>query len=241
MSISSPITEWVDFFDPAEPGKPWRVDVTFMMSSWHCKFGRGCRGITGDPRWGCCTEGVVLEPEEVDLFHQRVEALTPEEWERHGTSPVLEGMNTSVLDGRCVFSNSPDFPGGGGCAFHVAALRRGESPIAWKPYVCWSIPLLFEDAVDHKVLRRYHNVDWSPDGKSEPLQWWCVDSGHETYDGTDRVYLALKEELEAIVGPEVYRAIKAYCDEKKPTTSPQGRPVALRPPRVFRESGDAAR
>ena len=49
--------------------------------------------------------------------------------------------NTKVVDGACIFFNRPGFDGGEGCALHLAALRAGESPTAWKPSVCWQLPI----------------------------------------------------------------------------------------------------
>jgi hypothetical protein len=54
---------------------------------------------------------------------------------------------TALVDDACVFLNRPDFDGGPGCAFHVAAANRNESYVGWKPEVCWQLPLRREDEV----------------------------------------------------------------------------------------------
>jgi hypothetical protein len=53
--------EWVTFVDPKEDGRTWQIDVTFLLSSWHCIFGAGCQGVYDNPTpelsQGCCTYG----------------------------------------------------------------------------------------------------------------------------------------------------------------------------------------
>src|SRR5437879_13687627 len=56
----SPIThEWVGFED-AE-GTTWMFDLTFLLSSWTCIFGNGCKGVLDadatDMAQGCCSYG----------------------------------------------------------------------------------------------------------------------------------------------------------------------------------------
>ena len=60
--------------------------------------------------------------------------------------------NTKIVDGACIFLNRPGFEGGEGCALHLAAIRAGESPTAWKPSVCWQLPI----KVDWETLDRRH-------------------------------------------------------------------------------------
>ena len=57
-----------------------------------------------------------------------------------------------VVDGACIFLNRPGFAGGAGCALHLAALAADESPIDWKPSVCWQLPI----KVDWEPARRRH-------------------------------------------------------------------------------------
>lgn len=53
--------EWVTFDDPKEDGRTWQIDVTFLLSSWTCIFGRGCQGVLTGPApelvQGCCSYG----------------------------------------------------------------------------------------------------------------------------------------------------------------------------------------
>jgi len=50
--------DWVEFADPADDGHVVRADLTWLLSSWTCIYGSGCRGIVpGRPDDGCCTHG----------------------------------------------------------------------------------------------------------------------------------------------------------------------------------------
>jgi len=41
-----------------DPGHEVRADLTWLLSTWACIFGQGCKGITaGQPDDGCCTHG----------------------------------------------------------------------------------------------------------------------------------------------------------------------------------------
>ena len=63
------------------------------------------------------------------------------------SSATPPAPHTRVVDGACIFLNRPGFAGGAGCALHLAAVDAGESPIDWKPSVCWQLPI---------------RVDWEP-------------------------------------------------------------------------------
>ena len=76
---------WAEFADPADPDQRFRVDLSWLCSSWTCIFGSGCKGIYADrPDDGCCTLGAHFTDKD-DLA--RVEAIaakmSPEEWQRH--------------------------------------------------------------------------------------------------------------------------------------------------------------
>jgi len=114
--------------------------------------------------------------------------------------------NTKVVDGACIFLNRPDFAGGAGCALHLAALNAGESPIAWKPSVCWQLPIkvdwdLQEDGSEIASVRRWERRDWGDDGDS---MHWCCTEGPEAYVGERAVVDSLADELIAVVGEAVY-------------------------------------
>ena len=74
----------------------------------------------------------------------------PPHWTRPASSTTMPPRrwdfrpgprNTRVVDGACIFLNRTGFAGGAGCALHLAAFDAGESPIDFKPSVCWQLPI----------------------------------------------------------------------------------------------------
>ncbi len=209
--------EWLDITDD-DSGLHWRFDATFLRSGWNCIYGEGCRGIheTQDPARadGCCTVGAqftdAFDFQSVRAAADRVPAV---DWQ-HGALARRKGwfkrrpdgtIATRVVNGACIFLNRPGFGGGAGCALHRAAIRAGEHPVEWKPYVCWQLPLRREDRVEAgepvSVLRRWSTADWGSDG--EHLTWWCTEAA-EAFGGIEPVWRSLAYELRAIVGEAVY-------------------------------------
>jgi len=226
----------VSFRDPGSPERVWTFDVTFLTSTYRCTFGCGC----GDATWvgECCVHGVELwwDPDDREqceadeaAVHARIEQLTDDDWqlraeaERRGGPIKLVGGRrpfTRVVDGGCIFSNRAGFEGGAGCAFHLAALRRGERPVDWKPRTCWMVPLMREQLDDGSYLvRAVRNADWSAGGDDEVLDWWCVDDAANYRGGGEPVYRALREELTELCGAAVYGELAAYLDARPPVTA----------------------
>jgi hypothetical protein len=114
--------------------------------------------------------------------------------------------NTRVVDGACIFLNRPGFSGGPGCALHLAALDAGESPIDWKPSVCWQLPVKVDwdpgpDGTEVATVRRWSRRDWGPEGETMA---WCCTEGDRAYVGEEMVIDSLRPVLEEIVGEDVY-------------------------------------
>src|SRR5689334_19413774 len=136
----------------ADGDTTWRFDPAFLTSRWTCLWGRGCLGILDEPApelgQGCCSVGAELADEdEARLVSAMAAMLEPARFQQHEVAH-LEGVfsdgtrtNTRVVDGACIFLNRPGFSGGAGCALHLAALDADESPIDWKPSVCWQLPI----------------------------------------------------------------------------------------------------
>jgi hypothetical protein len=195
----------------------WRFDVDFLQSRWTCIFGRGCLGIGAEPAehlgHGCCSLGADLDGEdEARLLSALTPMLEPHRFEHHeeatdgGIFADDRRVATRVVDGACIFLNRPDFPGGAGCALHLAALDADESPVDWKPSVCWQLPIkvVWEPgAGDTEVatVRRWSRADWGPDGETMA---WCCTEGDRAYVGDERVLDSLGHELEAVVGTAVH-------------------------------------
>lgn len=228
VTIGEPGAEWA-----------WEFELGFLRSHYRCIFGAGCRSLRGDgDTRGCCHLGVhVVDPaipvDELGAILERVERLTDEDWqnrrivERRGgdlgawaTRPAKGEVRTRTWRGACIFHNRPDHPAGSGCAFHIAALRRGERPLDWKPFTCWTMPLFLDYDEDRKVcvVRAARQRDWNT-----TLDWWCIEQP-DAYTGAEPVYRSLEDELRRLVGDAVYEELCAYL-ERTPSELPTDQPV----------------
>ena len=216
--MAAPAHEWVSFVD--DDDTTWLFDVTFLVSSWTCIFGRGCKGVlphdATDLGHGCCTHGAhFADAEDRVRVRRHIARLRADQWEHRGLArrlggPLLKDDDgdwvTRTHDGVCIFHNSAGFPGGGGCALHRAALEAGERPLDWKPDVCWQLPLRLECRNDDNgrmtyVLRQWDRPDWGEGGAE--FHWWCTES-HEAFVGHRPVYAELEAEIVELVGRERY-------------------------------------
>ena len=211
-----------DGFEVVDDGDTvWRVDTRFTESNWTCIWGRGCHGIGPEKAahlaHGCCSLGAELDGLDEARTVAALAATLPDELFQHshlvndlftgiddptGTTPV----NTRVVDGACVFLNRPGFAGGAGCALHLGALAEDESPLDWKPSVCWQVPIkvdweMRDDGVEVATVRRWERRDWGEDGVTMA---WCCTEEPEAYVGDRPVVETLAEELTAVVGETVY-------------------------------------
>jgi hypothetical protein len=233
--------ESATFIDPRDAWK-WEIDLTFLASAWTCIYGCGCKGIKGDPVNGCCADGVFIKAEKGDTegakdfkrVKKRVAELTADDWDlidRYRDDWWKErtkgSKHTRVHAGNCVFQNT----GGGssgtvGCAFHVAAVRRGEDFLDWKPFVCGLVPF----ALDHDeetrthTLRAYdHERDWGS-GEGEPLDWWCIDAP-EAYVAEQAVYRTEEHLLRRLLGDELYDEVAAHMEKRMGGERPSRTPI----------------
>jgi hypothetical protein len=195
----------------------WHFDRRFLTSNWTCIWGRGCKGILDEPaehlNQGCCSIGAELtDPDEamnVSALAATLDADTfQHQWAIDADDVFSDDTrtNTKVVDGACIFLNRPGFAGGEGCALHLAAMHAGESPINWKPSVCWQLPIkvdwdLQADGTEIATLRAWERRDWGDDGDS---MHWCCTEGPEAYVGEQTVVESLADELIAVIGEPVY-------------------------------------
>jgi hypothetical protein len=220
--------EWVSFADPSED-RTWMFDVTFLTSRWRCIYGQGCQGVLTGPapelEQGCCSYGAHFTGVQDALAVEAAAArLTDLQWQfrhrgRKGTVKRLPDgdLGTRMADGACIFLNRPGFPGGAGCALHRAALEAGQSPVQWKPEVCWQLPLRREDetAPDGHVtstVRQWDRRHWGAGG--DEFHWWCTEAP-EAFTGDRPVYEEMARELVAMAGKPVYRRLVAYLRTKR--------------------------
>ncbi len=124
-------------------------------------------------------------------------------------------LHTRVVDGACIFLNRPGFEGGSGCALHLEALALDESPVDWKPSVCWQLPIkvdweLRDDGTEVATVRGWNRGDWGADG--ETMAWCCTEE-EDAYVGDRPVVDSLGDELRAIVGAGVYVELRRRLDQ----------------------------
>ena len=138
--------------------------------------------------------------------------LDPVRFEQHAEAAAggvfADGTRSStrVVDGACIFLNRPGFAGGAGCALHLEAQHAGESPVDWKPSVCWQLPIKVDwepgdGDTEVATVRGWQRSDWGAEGETMA---WCCTEGTRAYVGDTPVVESLGEELEAIVGTTVY-------------------------------------
>jgi hypothetical protein len=125
-------------------------------------------------------------------------------------------LHTRVVEGACIFLNRPGFAGGSGCALHLEALALGESPIDWKPSVCWQLPIkvdwqLRDDGIEVATVRRWTRGDWGAEGESMA---WCCTEEREAYVGDRPVIDSLAEELRAVAGSTVYVELRRRLTDR---------------------------
>ena len=198
----------------------WRVDAAFLSSNWTCIWDRGCAGIEADAavdaQLGCCSVGAeLLDDDEAMLISALATTLDAEHAqfanEIAAGGALNDAMrNTRVVDGACIFLNRPGFAGRAGCALHAEAERSGESPLDWKPSICWQLPLRVERSTEGgstlATLRSWSRVDWGPDG--ETMAYCCTERADarapaDAFIGDRPVVESLREELVALMGEAV--------------------------------------
>jgi hypothetical protein len=202
-----------------ESGTTWRFDRRFLESNWTCIWGAGCQGILAAPaealQQGCCSLGAELDLAEAQQLSALTPMIDPDRFQFHGdaASGIFApgsgdqlGWHTRIVDDACIFLNRPGFPGGAGCALHLEAIAQDESPIDWKPGVCWQLPIQVEwertgEDTETATVRAWTRADWGEHGTTMA---WCCTEEPATDVGTRRVVDSLADELDALVGTPVF-------------------------------------
>jgi hypothetical protein len=232
--------EWLSFEDEDEE-RTWVFDTTFLTSNWTCIFGNGCQGVLTGPApelvQGCCSYGAhLVDKKDARRVEKAAATLTPEEWQNHGVKKNVIHTNkhgetvTRLLDDACIFLNKPDFPAGAGCAFHIAAARRGINFMELKPEVCWQLPLRREDTTGDgghvtSTVSQWDRRHWG-DGGAE-FHWWCTEAP-EAFGHREAVYLTMGDELVELCGADIYRLVAGYL-EARAGAVPLPHPARRRP------------
>ncbi len=220
--------EWISFEDEDEE-RTWVFDVTFLTSNWTCIFGNGCQGVLTGPApelvQGCCSYGAhLVDKKDTRRVQKAAATLSPEEWQNHGLKKTVIRTNkngetmTRLVHDACIFLNRPGFAAGAGCAFHIAAMRRGVNPLTLKPEVCWQLPLRREDQVDDdeghvtSTIRQWDRRHWGKGGRE--FHWWCTEAP-DAFVGTKPVYKEMQAELTEMIGPKVYEQFVSLVRERQ--------------------------
>ncbi len=240
--MKGPAREWVTFDDPDEEGRQWQIDVTFLLSSWRCIFGCGCKGVLTEPApelvQGCCSYGAHFSNrKDRDHVVRMARQLTDDEWQFRDVG-LKKGIyaksgkdedgkqewRTRLVEDACIFLNRPEFPNGAGCALHLHAIRTGQHHSDTKPEVCWQLPLrrIDEEQEDGSVvstLTEFAREGWGEGG--DDFAWWCTEAP-EAFTDSMPVYRSLGVELKKMLGSKLYRRIAEYLDVRR-----RGRPPAV--------------
>ena len=218
MSTVAPMAPEKHWLSIEHDGQRWEIDADFLTSSWTCIWDRGCHGIEADANaaggLGCCSVGAeLLDDEEAMTIAALAATIEPANFEHHGE--FVKGgafadeltprgkANTRVVDGACIFLNRPGFAAGHGCALHAEAKRCDESPIDWKPSICWQLPLKVDHGENGKRLRGWLRSDWGTDGAD--MAWCCTEAKdvREAFVGDRPVIDSLRDELDALLGTDL--------------------------------------
>jgi len=108
--------------------------------------------------------------------------------------------------------NRPGFDGGHGCVLHAEATRQDESPLDWKPSICWQLPLKLESDGDVTRVRGWLRSDWGPEG--DDMAWCCTEreTNADAFVGDAPVIESLRPELDALLGAELVETLAAALD-----------------------------
>ena len=233
--------DWLSF---EHDGDTYLFDLTFLLSSWRCIFGDGCKGVLDDDAehlgHGCCSHGAhFADKNDRVTVRGYIDRLDDSQWQFRKAARKAGGAIernedgdwvTRTHDGACIMLNRPDFERGGGCALHVAALDNGDRPMDWKPEVCWQLPLRLThhlDEVEHSThtLREWKRRDWGEGGRD--FHWWCTE-GPEAFVDSSPVIETLRDEIVGLVGDGVYERLVAEIalrdSEGTPVPHPARRP-----------------
>jgi hypothetical protein len=218
--------EWISF---DLEGETYTFDVTWLTSSWTCIYGSGCLGIEEEPTvnsdLGCCVHGAHFSDKaDRKRVAKKAAELRADEWQYRAKAKKLGGAIrqedgawvTRTIDGACIFLNRDGFPGGTGCAFHTAAVTRGENFMDWKPEVCWQVPLRLDYHTDENghetsILREWKRRDWGEGGAD--FHWWCTEDPR-AFVGAEPVYRSSRDEIVGLVGQKPYDRIVELIESR---------------------------
>lgn len=208
----------------------YRVNVSFMMSNWHCIFGQGCPGVlisSANDDAGCCQIGVHLERKEIAKLSELVRQMGPEDVDnyediqRNGWKYKVkdEGerdsgytYHTRVVEGACVLANRAGGKTGKvGCSLHAFALKTGQDPNDTKPNICWQVPIgvvLSTDEEEEEEVIEIGPTTGKRWGSNDPNAvgfpgWFCTETP-EAFSSDEILYRREESSLRRQMGNDAY-------------------------------------
>ena len=192
--------------------------------------------MAGRPNDGCCTLGAHFSDKaDRKRVEKWVNRLTPELWQNF--VPGQDGWvmkdddgdkQTRTYGGGCIFLNSPDFEGGGGCALHNLAVAKGVKPLRSSQTCVGNCR--FDELSRSVRTRTGRNCPSSslanltaaggaPVGND--LNWYC--SGNPAaHVGPDPVYVSERDTLTELMGASAYGVLVGHCEEHLAAVSALG-------------------
>lgn len=240
--------EWLTLIDE-DSGKAYTFDLTFMLSKYQCSYGVGCHGVAGDPDIGCCNIGVTISShgEFNRMVTEAIRVRNEGMWyqgAKFSDDEVLEEAfyvngddneddetygGTKIKGRACIFHNPPDNELGipGGCAFHAAALVRGDAPEDHKPIACYQYPIHYAEYDDDEGRYRIAPIHIDEASMADGGCWWCIDDP-ENYIGDDHVFMTMRETLIRMSSMNVWSKLYTHCQVRLAQTRPGlefGKPI----------------
>lgn len=201
----------------------YRVDLTFMMSTYRCTWGRGCLG-TGPSKHGCCDNPAWMDEEDVKRVDPFAARIGVSNWY---TKVGNDKYRTRVKGGKCIMLG-PD-----GCKLHKEAVDRGEDYRDSKPSICWQVPIWTETSDDgeHFIISNWEDSDWW--GQND---WLCTaDPANYAFDFANEpipyVWQTFEPELRRIMGDKSYEMLASVCRKQAAMMAGslrEGKPVAVK-------------
>jgi hypothetical protein len=97
-----------------------------------------------------------------------------------------------------------------------------------KPDVCWQLPLRREDTSNPdgsvtSVVGQWDRQHWGAGGAE--FAWWCTEAP-EAFGGSTPVWRHMRDELSALIGPEIFALLAPYLEARENAGSALPHPAA---------------
>lgn len=197
----------------------YQFNATFLLSTYNCTWGRGCKGMTHVHEYGCCINGVTMDGDaEVNRVTAHVDQLTGDLWENKQRDWYEDRedddlKNTLTVDGVCIFHNRGEDHHG--CALWHYADQNGLDPDAVRPDACGFYPLVCEPLDDDGKFMLIGPIRRQGDNcmADEGNNWWCIDDP-DNYDNAGMAWEQYYGTLVRMSSPEVMAQFAEYAEAR---------------------------